>query len=590
MCGIVGFVGNRQASPIVLNALKKLEYRGYDSAGIASLYERCFYIKKDIGKLAEVDRKHDLANLPGELAIGHVRWATHGKVTANNAHPHFDCKSKIAVVHNGIIENYQELRKKLEKNHKFSSDTDTEVVCHLIEDYMAEGISLENALMRTTGQLEGTYAIVVASVYEPGKIVGTRRGSPLVVGIKNDEYFIASDALSFLEHTRQVLFLEDCETVSVSKNGIVLFNQEGKNIHREPVTFNWEWVQASKNGYDHYMIKEIIEGSEVIKKAILQDNKYLMDVAIDILKARQVVITACGSSRYASLIGRYLFSKLGKTLCEVVMASEFKYFSTSISNDTVIIAVSQSGETADVLEGVIEAKSKGAKIISIVNVPGSSLTRISDRVLYLNCGPEICVAATKSFIAQLVIFYLLAFAMMNNLEEGIKKLYKLSVGVNGSFKENSDKLIKLAETTRQNQSFYYIARGVNFAMACEGALKLKEISYIHAEGMAAGELKHGTIALVENGTPVVAICPDDFTYNETISNAMETKARGSYIIGVSDKYNDIFDVWIKIPHVEDIFYPLAVVIPLQLMAYYAAVHRGLDPDQPRNLAKSVTVK
>lgn len=590
MCGIVGFVGNKQASPIVLQSLIKLEYRGYDSAGIASYHDGNIWLKKDVGNIGEVQEKHSLDELPGNVAIGHVRWATHGSVNSTNAHPHVDCENQIAVVHNGIIENYQELRKELSAEHQFVSDTDTEVVCHLIEDFMKEGNSLEKSVMMATQRLEGSYALVVISVKEPGKMVAIRKSSPLVIGLKDKETFVASDALAFLEHTNQIIFIGDDETAVITKDGVSLINKKGKIIKRKPSKIEWEWDQAAKGEYDHYMLKEIIEGPDAIQRAALQDPKYIMDVAMSILRAKQVVITACGSSRYAALIGRYLFSELAGKFCDVVMASEFHYFAPSIDKNTVVIAVSQSGETADVMEGVRKAKAKGAKIISIVNVPGSSLTRVSDKVLFLNCGPEICVAATKSFIAQLVIFYLLAFAMMNDLEQGMKKLRSLSVGVNGSFHENSDKLKRLAELMKDRNDFYYIARGMNFAMASEGALKLKELSYIHAEGMPAGELKHGTIALIEDGTPVVAICPHDSTFNETISNAIETKTRGAFIIGISDEENEIYNEWIKIPKVESMFYPLAVVIPLQLLAYYLAISRGKDPDRPRNLAKSVTVK
>jgi len=589
MCGIVGFVGKEKASPVVLEALTRLEYRGYDSAGVASISDNRILIKKDVGKIAEVQGKYELDGLPGNIAIGHVRWATHGVVNTVNAHPHSDCEGKIAVVHNGIIENYQELRHQL-GDHKFISDTDTEVICHLIESHLTDGNTLEKAVAAATQQLKGSYALAVISAQEPDKIVAVRKCSPLVIGIGDGEYFVASDALSFLDKTNKVIFMEDDESAVVTSDGVALYNKKGKHIKRKPSNVDWEWDQASKNGHDYYMLKEIIEGPDAIHKASIQDTKHLMDVAMTILRSKQVIIAACGSSRYAALIGRYLFSQLAGKFCDVVMASEFQYFASSIDKDTVVIAVSQSGETADVMEGVKLARAKGAKIVSIVNVPGSSLTRIAHKTLYLNCGPEICVAATKSFIAQLVVFYLLAFAMMNKLDRGIKKLKNLSVGVNGSFDENSQKLMLLADRLHEQDNFYYIARGINFAMASEGALKLKELSYIHAEGMPAGELKHGTIALIEDGTPVVAICPNDQTYHETVANAIETKARGAFVIGISDKDNEIFDAWVKVPEVEDIFYPLAVILPLQLLAYYLAVRRGKDPDKPRNLAKSVTVK
>jgi glucosamine--fructose-6-phosphate aminotransferase (isomerizing) len=590
MCGIVGFIGKEQASPVVLRALARLEYRGYDSAGVASIDDSRILLKKDVGKIAEVQGKYALDGIPGNIAIGHVRWATHGSVTVANAHPHMDCDGNIAVVHNGIIENYQELRHQLEGDHKFISDTDTEIVCHLIETYMRMGNPLEKAVIAATRQLVGSYALAVITVNEPDKIVAVRKCSPLVIGIGDGEYYVASDALSFLEKTNQVIFMEDDDVAVITREGVDIYNNEGKSVKRKPTNVEWEWDQASKNGYDYFMLKEIIEGPEAIHNAATQDKKHVIDVAMNILRAKQVVITACGSSRYAALIGRYLFSQLAGKFCDVVMASEFQYFASSIDKQTVVIAVSQSGETADVMEGVKLARAKGAKIVSIVNVPGSSLARIAHKVLYLNCGPEICVAATKSFIAQLVIFYMLAFAMMNNLDQGVKKLKELSVGVNGSFDENNHQLMMLADKLCEQGNFYYIARGINFAMASEGALKLKELSYIHAEGMPAGELKHGTIALIEEGTPVVAICPNDETYSEMISNAIETKARGAYVIGVSDKHNEIYDAWVKVPDVEDIFYPLSVILPLQLLAYHLAVRLGKDPDKPRNLAKSVTVK
>jgi glucosamine--fructose-6-phosphate aminotransferase (isomerizing) len=590
MCGIVGFIGKEQASPVVLRALTRLEYRGYDSAGVASIYNSEILLKKDVGKIAEVQGKYALDGLPGNIAIGHVRWATHGVVNVPNAHPHTDCTGKLAIVHNGIIENYQELRQQLEGVHNFVSETDTEVIAHLVESYMNEGDPLEKAVIAAIQQLEGSYALAVISVDEPGKIVAVRKCSPLVIGIGEGEYFVASDPLSFLEKTDQVVYMEDDEIAVITDDGVTLYNKKGKQVKRKAVKIEWEWEQADKNGHDYYMLKEIIEGPEAIQKATTQDKKHVMDVAMTILRSKQVIIAACGSSRYAALIGRYLFSQLAGKFCDVVMASEFQYFASSIDKNTVVIAVSQSGETADVMEGVKLAKAKGAKIVSIVNVPGSSLARMSHKTLYLNCGPEVSVAATKSFVSQLVIFYVLAFAMMNKLDQGIKKLKGLSVGVNGSFAENSQRLITLADKLYDQGNFYYIARGINFAMASEGALKLKELSYIHAEGMPAGELKHGTIALIEEGTPVVAICPNDETYQETISNAIETKARGAFIIGVSDRYNEIYDAWIKVPEVEDIFYPLSVVLPLQLMAYYMAIRRGKDPDKPRNLAKSVTVK
>lgn len=590
MCGIVGFVGNKEAAPFVLAALRKLEYRGYDSAGLATVTNSRVWLKKDTGKLAEVEKNHHLDKLPGKVGIGHVRWATHGQVTMENAHPHFDCYQQVAVVHNGIIENYQELRSRLSSRHKFISETDTEVIPHLIEEHMTDGVPLEEAVSQMLPELKGSYALLAVSTREPQKIVATRKDSPLVVGVGAEGNFIASDALSFLEETNRVLSVEDGEIVVLTGEKVCLLDSEGRKIDREPKEVDWKWDAASKQGYHFFMLKEILEQPQAIRHALMQDKNLIMETAMDILRAKQVVLTACGTSRYAALIGRYIFSKLAGKFSDVIMASEFHYFADSIDKNTLVIAVSQSGETADVIQGVKKARENGATVFSLVNVVGSSLTRISDRVVYLNCGPEIGVAATKSFINQLAIFYLLAFAMVNRLDEGIDKIMAVSHLIEKNLRDNGKELTGLAQRLKEKHDFYYIARGINFAVAGEGALKLKEIAYIHAEGMPAGELKHGTLALIEKGTPVVAICPRDYTFSEIMSNVAETRARGAFVIGVSDQPEQSFDEWIKIPAAEEIFYPLVTIVPLQLLAYYFAVARGLDPDKPRNLAKSVTVK
>ncbi len=507
----------------------------------------------------------------------------------SNAHPHFDCKKQIAVVHNGIVENYQELRTRLEPKHRFVSQTDTEVIPHLIEEYMDGGASLEEAVLKASRQLKGCYAFAAISVKEPDRVVATRRESPLVVGANAHQAFIASDALAFLEETNRVVFLEDGETVILGKT-ITFLDPDGHPTKKEFKEVNWKWDQATKQGFDFYMMKEIMEEPQAIRCATMQDKKLLLEMAIGILRSRQVVITACGTSRFAALVGRYLFSRLAGTFCDVIMASEFQYFSDSVDKNTLVIAVSQSGETADVIQGVKRARENGATIYSLVNTVGSTLARMSDKVLYLNCGPEIGVAATKTFMSELALFYLLAFTMANKLDEGLQQLLDICPKIDDCFSRNSKKLQRLAQTTRDKHDFYYIARGINFAIAAEGALKMKEISYVHAEGMPAGELKHGTLALVEKDTPVIVICPQDYTYEETIANAHETKARGAYVVGVSEEMNPIFDEWIEIPQVDEVFQPLVTVVPLQLLAYYSALARGRDPDKPRNLAKSVTVK
>jgi glucosamine--fructose-6-phosphate aminotransferase (isomerizing) len=591
MCGIIGYCGQKPAVPIVLEALKCLEYRGYDSAGIASLYDGRLLIRKDAGKIDEVIQKHNLASLPGIVAIGHTRWATHGGVTQFNAHPHSDCGGRVAVVHNGIIENNQQLRQELAKiGHKFTSETDTEVIPHLLEDELKNGCSLEQAVLNIAPRLEGSYAFLVISLDDPAKIIGTRKTIPLIVGIDAPDYYVSSDALAFSQYTNRVMSLEDNEVVVLTQEGIEFFDAQGNKLVKQARKLDRSWAESHKGGYQHFMLKEIMEQAQVLSQIVHQDEKRFTNIALDILRARQVIITACGTSRYAALVGRYLFSRVGKKFCDVVMASEFGYFADSVDKSTIVIAVSQSGETADVVEGVKAARDAGAQVIAIVNRPNSILADLSHQVIYLNCGSEIAVAATKSFLSQLAIFYLLSFAMVNSFDEAAARLTDLSGDITKVLDWNKSELIKLSQKLKDKSAFYYIARGINFAIASEGALKLKEISYIHAEGMPAGELKHGTLALIELGTPVVVICPADYTFLETLSNAMETKSRGAYIIGVSDKESDIYDSWIRIPEVDELLYPMVAVVPLQLLAYYLAINRGCDPDKPRNLAKSVTVK
>ena len=590
MCGVIGFIGNEPAAPIVLRGLRNLEYRGYDSAGMASIQDGKLWLKKDAGRIEQVNQKHKLSELPGNIAIGHTRWATHGGVSRKNAHPHNDCVNQIAVVHNGIIENYEELRGMLRgEGHIFTSDTDTEVISHLIEDYLKEGSSLEKAVLMTTQRLEGSYAFIVISAQEPGKMVATRKDNALIIGIGDKSSIATSDILSLPEYNR-VVFPEDGDVAILSSRGVTFLNAVGKEIKREITTLKLEQQVSEKGGYEHFMLKEIMEEPQAIRMAVMQDKQSFTQLAMDILRARQVVITACGTSRYAALVGRYLFSEVAKKFCDVVMAPEFQYFSESVDTNTLVIAVSQSGETADVTAGVKRARAHEAQVISIINRFSSILSRMSDSVIYLNCGPEIAVAATKSLASQLAVFYLLSFTMVNQFDEAVNKLKEISQRVEETLKGNRAKLEELAERFKDRKDFYYIARGINFPVASEAALKLKEISYIHAEGLPAGELKHGTLALIEEGTPVAAICPNDYTFRETLSNAMEAKSRGAFIIGVSDRENELYDSWIQIPEVDNLFYPLVAIAPLHLLAYHLAVKGGKDPDKPRNLAKSVTVK
>ncbi len=590
MCGIIGFVGNKAAAPIVLEGLRKLEYRGYDSAGMASIKDGKLHLKKDAGRIEEINQRHKLGELPGNTAIAHTRWATHGGVSRENAHPHIDCTNQVAVVHNGIVENYQELRQMLKgKGHIFTSETDTEVIPHLIEEYLKEGGTLEEAVLKVCQGLEGSYAFIVIWTQEPGKMVATRKDNSLVIGMGDRGSFATSDILS-LPNYDKVIFPDDGEVVILGSKGVTFLDVEGKQVEKEISSLNLEKQASDRGGYEHFMLKEIMEEPQALRQAIIQDKQSFTQLAMDILRARQVVITACGSSRYAALVGRYLFSEVAKKFCDVVMASEFQYFSESIDKNTLVIAVSQSGETADVTEGVKRARANGAQVISIINKPGSILSRMSDDVIYLNCGPEIAVAATKSLVSQLAIFYLLSFSMVNQFDEAVNNLKDISRELTKTLGQNGTKLEELAQRFKDKRDFYYIARGINFPVASEAALKLKEISYIHAEGLPAGELKHGTLALMEKGTPVVAICPNDYTFHETLSNGMEAKSRGAFIIGVSDKRDELYDFWIEIPQVDNLFYPLVSIAPLHLLAYHLAVKRGKDPDKPRNLAKSVTVK
>ena len=591
MCGIIGYCGRKPAVSIIIEALKCLEYRGYDSAGIASLCDGRLIIKKDAGKVDEFVEKNDLAGLPGSVAIGHTRWATHGAVTRSNAHPHSDCHERIAVVHNGIIENSAQLRDELGRaGHVFRSDTDTEVIAHLLEDATGNGHSLEQAVLSIAPKLEGSYAFLAVSIDDPGKIVGTRRDNPLIIGVDAPDYYISSDALAFSRYTNQVVGLDDNEVVVMAAGRLDILDKDGREVTGQVRQLDHTWSESSKGDYQHFMLKEIMEEAQVLDRAADQDGKMFTEIALDILRARQVIITACGTSRYAALVGRYLFSRVGKKFCDVVMASEFGYFADSVDKNTGVVAVSQSGETADVVDGVKAARAVGARVVSIINRPNSILADLSHYVIQLNCGPEISVPATKSFLSQLAIFYLLSFSMVNDFDGAAARLSTLNTSVIEVLDRNKSAIIGLSQELKNRSDFYYIARGINFAIASEGALKLKEVSYIHAEGMPAGELKHGTLALVEQGTPVVVICPADYTFAETLSNAIEAKSRGAYIIGVSDRESDVYDSWIRIPEVDELLYPMVAVVPLHLLAYYLAISRGYDPDRPRNLAKSVTVK
>ncbi|MEM5794003.1 MAG: glutamine--fructose-6-phosphate transaminase (isomerizing) [Candidatus Aenigmatarchaeota archaeon] len=588
MCGIFGYFGENNAFSTILKGLKMLEYRGYDSAGIAILGQK-LEIVKDIGKIDEVFSKVNPESLAGNLGIGHTRWATHGKVTKENAHPHVSNNKKIAVVHNGIIENYQELKSFLESNgFVFYSETDTEVIPNLIEYEMRKGESFEEACKSAFKMLEGNYAILVVHEDEK-KIIATRNGSPLVIGVGEKEYFAASDIPAFLEFTPRVIYLHDKDFVVIDKE-MKFFNlAEEREVKREVKSVEWSLEQVKKGNFEHYMLKEISEQVETIQRAINQDEKILMEVAKKIKEAKGVFLIGCGTSYHACLTASYLFSRIAKMHVNAVLASEFSNYEDFLMEKTLVIAVSQSGETADVLEAVKTAKKKGSKVISIVNVAGSSLHRNSDQALLMNAGPEICVLSTKTYTSQLAILTLLAYALAGKYEEGRKKLgYLWNLIYNLTSESTREHIKKLAEKLKDKEHIFLIGRGLQYPTALEAALKIKEVSYIHAEAFAGGELKHGTIALIENDTPCIVFVSEE-NEKEIISNAYEVKARGGYIIGISPKRNEIFDFWIKVPEVGETN-PICQIIPIQILAYQLAVLRGYDPDKPRNLAKSVTVK
>jgi glucosamine--fructose-6-phosphate aminotransferase (isomerizing) len=591
MCGIIGYIGKKKAVPILLKGLKHLEYRGYDSCGIASIFGNKLNVKKGAGKIDEVNERLNFLSLPGNIGIAHTRWATHSKVTDENAHPYLDCDFSIALVHNGIIENYQELREELiVKGHKFRTETDTEVIAHLIEEEMKNGKNFEEACAFAFEKLEGSYAILALHKDE-NKIIATRKGSPLVIGIAKHGYFAASDIPAFLEHTKRVVYLYDYDLVVLDSKPRFFSFVDGKlkEVVRPVHTVDWDVEQAKKGEFEHFMLKEITEQVDTIQKAAQQDKKVVERIAKEIKKAYGVFLVACGSSYHACIAASYIFSKVVKKHVNVILASEFPNYEHFLSKNTLVIAVSQSGETYDVLEAVKTAKKRRSKVISIVNVMGSSLTRESDSFLLMYAGPEICVLSTKTYTSQLALLTLLAYALIGKYEEGKKKLkYLWNIIYQLTSANMRNKIKKLAEKLKNKEHIFCIGRGLQYATALEAALKIKEVSYIHAEAFAGGELKHGTIALIEKNTPCIVFVSEE-NEKEIISNAMEIKARGGYIIGVASKRNKIFDFWIKVPEV-GYTNPICQIIPMQILAYQLAALKGCDIDQPRNLAKSVTVK
>lgn len=591
MCGIFGYSGNEEAAPILLEGLRNLEYRGYDSCGIATIFNKEFCVKKDAGKVDEVHKKHRLDILPGKIGIAHTRWATHGKVTKENAHPHLSNNCEIAAVHNGIIENFFELRNFLiKKGFFFKSETDSEVISNLIEYDMKNGYSFFDAAKNSFKKLEGQYAIVVSN--NEGKIAAVRKEAPLALGLKNRDFFFASDVIAFLKYTHKIIFLEENDMVILEdpEKGFKIFNLNENSFVKRPLSrIEWNEKQAKKGNFDHFFIKEILEQAEVIERITKIDKKIIENIADKIDKARETYLVACGSAFYACMCGTYLFSKIAKRKVNFCLASEFSNIIKFIDKKSLIIAVSQSGETADTLNAVRAAKSAGAKIICISNVNDSTLIRESNETVLQNAGPEICVLSTKSYTSQIAILLLISYELDKKLEKGMDKLKELLGEVYYLTSENARKFIKiLSEKLKNEEHIYVIGRNLQYPTALEAALKIKESSYMHAEAFAGGELKHGSIALITNKTPCIVFVSEE-NEKETLNNVMEIKARGAFVIGIGPKKNESFDFFIKVREAGE-FNPVLQIIPVQILAYQLALIRGCDPDKPRNLAKSVVVK
>ena len=610
MCGIVGYIGDKNCVPILINGLKRLEYRGYDSAGLGILTNNKSVFIKNKGKVSLLEERVEKSDLSGNVGIGHTRWATHGIPNEINAHPHFNLSKNLFVIHNGIIENFRTLKKGLEKlGYIFQTETDSEVLPHLIDSFLNKGFPLFKAVRLALTEVEGTYGIAVIYEGEPDKIIAARKGSPLVIGLGDNENFIASDVSAILAHTKQVIYLEDGELVEVYKDRFVAKTITDAEIEKEVHEISMTLDEIDKGGYSHFMLKEIMEQPETINNSmrgrILFDKGTsilggLTDVVGRLINSKRIIITACGTSWHAGLVGEYMFEQFCRIPTEVEYASEFRYRNPIINQDDAIFFISQSGETADTLAALREAKLRGALVLGICNVVGSSIPRETMSGVYTHAGPEIGVASTKAFTSQLVVLALitLLIARRKDMSEVdgrsiAEELLALPEKINTILKL-SDQIEKIANEFKDATNFLYLGRGYNFPVALEGALKLKEISYIHAEGYPAAEMKHGPIALIDENMPVVFIAPKDSTYDKIISNIEEVKARGGRIIAIAtDNDNGIdalVDYTIKIPSTIRMLMPILTVIPLQLLAYHVAVKKGLNVDQPRNLAKSVTVE
>ena len=626
MCGIVGYVGNKRVVPVIIDGLRRLEYRGYDSAGIAVAGNGDgLQIRRAEGKLRNLEEVIRLKPLDGTYGIGHTRWATHGRPTEENAHPHRDCTGRIVVVHNGIIENYLQLKKQLaEEGHKFSTETDTEIIAHLIERYLKQGANgnghamlLEDALRKALKQMTGVYAIAAISVDEPNKIVAARNGPPAVIGLGKDEYFVASDVPAILYHTRDLFFLADGDLAVITPQGVKLTDFEGNPIERQVQHVTWDPIMAEKGGFKHFMLKEIFEQPRAVRdttlgRVSLDSGKVFLD-EMDITEAefkaaRKVNIAACGTSWHAGQAGKFMVERLARVPVEVDYASEWRYRDPIVEKDAITMLITQSGETADTIAALREARAKGSKTLGICNVVGSMVTREANGTIYTHAGPEIGVASTKAFTAQLTALFLFALHLAEvrgavSLEEGKKLISELQriPGKLEALLAQEEETEDLAKEYHRATDFLFLGRGIHYPIALEGALKLKEISYIHAEGYPAGEMKHGPNALIDEDLPVVIIATKDendpgsvVRYDKTLSNLKEVKARSGVVIAIAtegdEDIREAADHVLFVPKAPELLSPILEIVPLQLLAYHIAVRRGCDVDQPRNLAKSVTVE
>ena len=586
MCSIIGYLGLGQAAPIIVKGLKRMEYRGYDSVGVATFSNKQILVRKGVGKVVEVNKTVKLDELSGTVGIGHTRWATHGMVTDINAHPHPSSSGEIAIVHNGIIANHEDLKRGLQqKGYSFKSQTDSEVIANLLQYHYDKTRDVKQSMTHTVADLKGEYAFV--AIFEDGTLSAARLHEPLIIGIGKQGYFISSDVLGFVEHTDEVIYLDNREFVIINTVGIQIFDFDANPVQHQITKVSKEFADVYKGEYAHFTLKEISEQPATILNAG-NNTKLELDLATDFIRhAKTLYITGSGTSYNAALVAKFLFSKYAKIKIEPIISSEAHFSPDIFEQQSILIALSQSGESADVLEAVNIAKKSGAKIISIVNIMTSSLVHLSSISIGLGCGPEVGVAATKSFTTQLAILY----KIVDRICQGALglDLDKVSEAIKKSLSDDS-KIREVAKKLKDVSDIYVLGRGIHYPIASESSLKLKELTYIHAEGLPGGELKHGPLALMDSNTHVIMINPNDSTYPDTLTSAREIKARGAKIIGISDKPSDVYDYWIEIPQIDESMYPLVEIIPIQLLAYYAAIEKDTDPDYPRNLAKSVTVK